>query len=152
MKPEQGTAPAASEVFPHPGAPVADIDPVSCSPSPFPNEPGAQQQPTRAAPQHPPLANVVSDFANQRCVDTGHTRDNPSASPNAQGTFKEQVTQAAALTLLSTMAAHHAVGTNQYAGEGEALKHLYATPTQTTSKTQHTNYTSTLTDVSAGRV
>lgn len=93
--------------------------------------------------------NAVSDFSNQRCVDTNYTLDNPSAAPTAQGTLKEQVTQAGVMTLLTSLAGAHAAGRNQDRESAVVLPTLSATPPDTTAQTEYTNYTSTLTGVSA---
>ena len=126
---------------------MASIDPLSSAQSSFPIEPQAESQ-TPVVSQRKPQQNAVSDFSHQRCVDTGYTLDNPSAAPTAQGTAKEQVSQAAVMTLWTGMAARQASGVNQDQVAAEVLKHVSATPPDTTAKTEYTNYTSTLPGVS----
>lgn len=124
---------------------MANIDRLS-SPQPhLPAEP-PPEAPPRSAPS--PQANSVGDFSNQRCVDTGYTLDNPHAAPVAQGDAKEQLTQAAAMTYWTDLAALHASGVNQDSKATVMLSALSPTPPDTRAKTEYTNYTSTLPGVS----
>ena len=127
---------------------VANIDPLSNSQASFPIEPDPAATPA-VVPPRPRQENLVSDFSNQRCVETGYTLDNPNAAPTAQGTAREQLGQAGAMTMWTAMAAQQAAGNSQDGVATLALSRLSATPPDTRAKTEYTNYTSTLPGVSA---
>ncbi len=106
-----------------------------------------QDDAPKITPRPPSQQNAVSDFSNQRCVDTGYTLDNPNAAPTAQGTAREQAKQAAVMAYETDLALVNAVGINLDGESRTVLGTLDATPPDTHAKTEYTNYTSTLAGV-----
>ena len=126
---------------------MANIGSLTSNQSVISNDP----QPDTSSPSAacvPAQQNVIDDFSNQRCVDTGYALDNPNAAPTAQGTLREQLNQAAVMTYLTDVAALHAAGANQDEDAAVVIRHLSATPPDTHAKTEYTNYSSTLPGVS----
>lgn len=122
---------------------MANISNVSSSQSFVPVEPQCEEPIAPRAQQ-----NAVSDFSNQRSVDTGYVLDNPNAAPTAQGSLPAQLKQVAYMSTLTGMAAQHAAGVNQDSVAGFVINQLDATPPDTKAKIEYTNYTSTLQGVS----